>query len=59
MAGKARMRYIARTHRLQFDRDTGYHRSHTDYGVECIYCYEYFPNTKKPQYGGHVCKSCK
>jgi hypothetical protein len=46
MAGKARMRFIARQNNLRFDRDSGYYR-------------EYFPNAKKPQFGGYVCRDCK
>jgi len=59
MAGKARMRFIARQSNLRLDRDTGHYRGQTDYGVECIYCHEYYPNVKRPEYGGHVCRSCK
>lgn len=59
MAGKARMRFVARQNNLRFDRDSGYHRGQTDYGVDCIYCHEYFPNVKRPEFGGHVCRSCK
>jgi hypothetical protein len=58
MAGKARMRYIARVSNLRLDRDTAHYRGGNDYGVECLYCNEYFPNVKKPEWGGHVCRSC-
>ena len=40
MAGKARMRYIARVNNLRLDRDNGHYRGQTDYGMECIYCHE-------------------
>jgi hypothetical protein len=56
MAGKARMRYIARVNNLRLDRDNGHYRGH--YGMECIYCHEYFPNAKRPEFGGYVCRSC-
>ena len=23
------------------------------------YCHEYFPNVKKPEFGGYVCRNCK
>ncbi len=59
MAGKARMRFIARSNRLRFDRDSGHFAGENLYGVECIYCHDYFPNVKKPEFGGHVCRSCK
>ena len=58
MAGKARMRYIARTSNLRLDKDVGHYRGQTDYGMECMYCDEYFPNAKRPEFGGHVCRSC-
>ena len=58
MAGKARMRYIARVNNLRLDRDTAHYRGGNDYGVECLYCNEYFPNVEKPEWGGHVCRSC-
>ena len=59
MAGKARMRFIARSNRLRFERDSGHYAGANLYGVECIYCHEYFPNVKKPEFGGYVCRSCK
>lgn len=58
MAGKARMRFVARSNRLRFDRDTGHHNGQHHYGAECLYCNEYFPNAKKPEWGGYVCRSC-
>ncbi len=58
MAGKARMRYIARVNNLRLDRDNGHYRGQTDYGMECLYCNEYFPNAKRPEFGGYVCRSC-
>ena len=36
MAGKARMRYIARVSNLRLDRDTAHYRGGSDYGVECL-----------------------
>ncbi len=59
MAGKARMRFVARSNRLRFERDSGHYAGANLYGVECIYCHEYFPNVRKPEFGGHVCRSCK
>ena len=56
--GKARVRFVARVNRLQFDRDTGYHNGDNNYGMDCLYCHEYFPNAKRPEWGGYVCKSC-
>jgi formylmethanofuran dehydrogenase subunit E len=59
MAGKARIRFIQRSNRLQFDRETGHYNGETIYGVDCLYCNEYFPNARKPDWGGYVCKGCK
>ena len=56
--GKARVRFVARANRLQFDRDTGYHNGDNSYGMDCLYCHEYFPNAKRPDWGGYVCKGC-
>ena len=48
MAGKARVRFVERSHRLRFDRDTSRYNGANLYGVECLYCDEYFPNVRKP-----------
>ena len=37
MAGKARMRFIARSNRLRFERDSGHYAGQVIYGVDCIY----------------------
>ena len=58
MAGKARIRFVARQNKLRFDRDTGHYNGANHYGMECIYCHEYFPNAKRPEFGGYACKSC-
>ena len=58
MAGKARVRFVERSHRLRFDRDTSRYSGANLYGVECLYCNEYFPNVRKPEWGGYVCRSC-
>ena len=58
MAGKARIRFVARQNKLRFDRDTGHYNGANHYGMECLYCNEYFPNAKKPEWGGYVCKTC-
>lgn len=58
MAGKARIRFVARQNKLRFDRDTGHYNGSNHYGMECLYCNEYFPNARKPEWGGYVCKTC-
>ena len=58
MAGKSRIRFVARQNKLRFDRDTGHYNGANHYGMECIYCHEYFPNAKRPEFGGYACKSC-
>lgn len=59
MAGRAQARFMARTYSRMIDRSDAYERGKNEYGVDCIYCGEYFTNVKKPDSGGYVCKSCK
>ena len=54
MAGKARMRFVARSNRLRFERDSGHYAGANLYGVDCIYCHEYFPECKEAR----VWRSC-
>ena len=58
MAGRAQARFVARTHARMIDRSDAYQRGENEYGVDCIYCGQYFANIRKPKFGGHVCKSC-
>ena len=59
MAGRAQARFMARTHARMIDRSDAYERGKSEYGVDCIYCDQYFANVRKPKFGGYVCKECK
>lgn len=59
MAGRAQARFMARTYTRMIDRSDAYERGKNEYGVECMYCNEYFSNIKKPATGGYICKCCK
>ena len=59
MAGRAQARFVARTYARMVDRSDAYERGKKEYGVECIYCNQYFANVRKPDFGGYVCKACK
>ena len=58
MAGRAQAKFMARTHARMIDRSDAYERGKHDYGVECIYCNQYFANARRPKFGGFVCKDC-
>ncbi len=58
MAGKARIRFVQRFNRLRLDRDCGHYSGANLFGMSCLYCDEYFPNAKKPEWGGYVCRGC-
>lgn len=59
MGMRSRIKFQQRTNRLSLNRAESYHRGTYQYGVECMYCEEYFPNARKPEWGGHICRSCK
>ena len=58
MAGRAQARFTARTYARMVDRSDAYERGKTEYGVDCIYCGQYFANVRKPKFGGYVCEDC-
>ena len=59
MAGRAQARFMQRTQNRITERSDALIRGRDEYGVECIYCENYFSNVKKPKFGGYICKSCK
>jgi hypothetical protein len=59
MGMRSRIRFQQRTNRLNLNRAESYHRGTHQYGVECMYCNEYFPNARKPEWGGYICRDCK
>ena len=59
MGMRSRIKFQQRTNRLNLNREESFHRGTYQYGVECMYCMEYYPNARKPEWGGHICSSCK
>lgn len=59
MAGRAQARFVARGYSRSIDRSDAEHRGANEYGVDCIYCREYFCNIKKKPGSGYICRACK
>ena len=59
MAGRSQSRFMQRSHRRITEKSDAEVRGRNEYGVDCIYCENYFSNVKKPKFGGYICKSCK